>query len=625
MNAAERNYSASESEMLSLVWAVKYFRCYLYGKRFVVRTDHSALTYLRSFADNNSRLLRWSLKLSEFDFIVEHRPGTKIAHADALSRHVGTVTLDDNLDKENIRSEQERDEFCSKQNPGALSRNREFFRDEEGVIYKRRPQGNHQIVVPRTLIRAVIKENHNPVYVAHPGIKRTYELISLNYWWPGMRQSIQEYIQNCDSCQKRKDDHEFVAPLGEPEEPTAPFEITSMDLTGPYPTTQRKNKYLLTFIDHFTKYVEAFAISDQTAETCARVYATQTITRHGTGSKLIADQGGAFMSKFFGETCKILGIQKLRTSSRHPISNGKVERLHRFLHAGLSHYVNATNTNWDVLTPFFLMAYRATPHTVSQHSPFYLLHGREMLLPNNDNLKAQISRQPPDHNQRLRNLKASLRLAYESIRRANRKSHKNNERLYNRSAKQRSFEPGDLVYLYNPAVRPGLSMKFHHCWSGPCRITAKDSDFNYKIMDQKNKQQLVHVNRLKRACSSDAWKPKTGRKSKKTLRRKPRRHTEGEEVEENEIQIGPFPLVQAAPQQDEPEPPEPLDPNLNTPEPTHQTVDTPASENRDPTYAPPVTLRSRRELQPTRTEPPITRLRARATPHETVTQGVSDN
>jgi hypothetical protein len=133
------------------------------------------------------------------------------------------------------------------------------------------------------------------------------------------------------------------------------------------------------------------------------------------------------------------------------------------------------------------MAYRTTPHTVTQYSLFYLLHGREMLLPNNDNLKAKISRQPPDHNQRLRNLKASLRLAYESVRQANRKSHKNNERLYNRKAKLRSFEIGDLVYLYNPAVRPVLSRKFPHCWSGPHRINSKVSDLNYKTMDQNNK------------------------------------------------------------------------------------------------------------------------------------------
>jgi len=91
LNKAERSYAASEIEMLSLVWATKYFRCYLYGKKFLVRTDHFALTYLRNFGENNSRLLRWSLKLSELDFTVEHRVGTKILRVDALSRHVGAV------------------------------------------------------------------------------------------------------------------------------------------------------------------------------------------------------------------------------------------------------------------------------------------------------------------------------------------------------------------------------------------------------------------------------------------------------------------------------------------------------------------------------------------------------
>ena len=309
--------------------------------------------------------------------------------------------------------------------------------------------------------------------MAHPGIKRTHDLISLNYWWPGMRRSIEEYIRRCDSCQRRKEDHKFVAPLGKPE---GPFVLTSVDVTGPYPQKERKNKHLLTFIDHFTKFAEAFPMPDQTAEACGRVYATQIITRHGTGSKLITDQGPAFMSAFFlRETCKILGVQKIRTSSYHPQSNGTVERLHRSLHSGLSHYVNASNTNWDVLTPFFLMAYRATPNTVTGYSPFYLSHGRKMQLPNQNDLKAKISAKPLDHNQRLKSLKASLRLAYKSVRHANRKAHQNNKRLYSydRSAKLRSFEAGDQVYLYNPTVKPGTSKKFHFPWSGPFEITAK--------------------------------------------------------------------------------------------------------------------------------------------------------
>jgi hypothetical protein len=62
-----------------------------------------------------------------------------------------------------------------------------------------------------------------------------------------------------------------------------------MDICGPYPLTPKKNKYLLTFIDHCTKYSEAIPIQDMTAKTWARAYATHVIARHGTGSVLVTD------------------------------------------------------------------------------------------------------------------------------------------------------------------------------------------------------------------------------------------------------------------------------------------------------------------------------------------------
>jgi transposase InsO family protein len=136
--------------------------------------------------------------------------------------------------------------------------------------------------------------------------------------------------------------------------------------------------------------VEAYPISDQTASTCAKVYATQTITRHGTGSQQITDQGRAFMSSFFQETCKLLVIRRTRTTALHPSSNGQVEGFHRSLHTGLSHYISSSHTNWDILVPFHLMAYRATPNSVTGYSPFYLLLGRKMEIPNNNSLKARV-------------------------------------------------------------------------------------------------------------------------------------------------------------------------------------------------------------------------------------------
>lgn len=127
----------------------------------------------------------------------------------------------------------------------------------------------------------VIKINDGPGYIVRPEMKRTFDLVSLSYWLPGMRECVADYIRRCDACQGRKEDREFLAPLGEMEKPTAPFQVTSMDVACLYLMISRRNKYLLTFIDHFTNYFEAFPIPDQTAETFARVYTTHNSTWHG--------------------------------------------------------------------------------------------------------------------------------------------------------------------------------------------------------------------------------------------------------------------------------------------------------------------------------------------------------
>ena len=615
LNKAEQAYSATEVEMLALVWATKYFRCYTYGKQFLVRTDHSALTYLRKFADHNSRLLRWSLRLSELDFVVEHRAGSKIGHVDALSRHVGAITHPNSLSKEVVLREQKADTFCCKQNPGTIRSRSEFFIDDAEVMYRRQKNGKHQLVVPRTLIQEVIKENHDPKYVAHPGMKRTYSLIALNYWWPIMRRDIEDYIRKCDPCQRRKEGKVPIAPLGEVPSPKFPFEITAMDLTGPYVTTPRGNKYLLTFIDHFSRYVEAFPVPDQTAETCARIYATQIVTRHGTGSTLITDQGPAFMSSFFQGTCKILGVRRLRTSSYHPQSNGVIERFHKSLHEGLSHYINSTNTNWDTLVPFYLMSSRATPHSSTGFSPFYLLHGREMVLPNSDDLKAKLPQDNPSYQQRLENLRSNLKLAYELVAKANKRSHDRNRQYYDRKTKLRKFQMNDLVYLYNPAKKPGLSRKFWKPWQGLYKVTKKLSDLNYEVTDQYGKKRVVHVNRLKGAYASEQWKTQVEPKTRKQSRKGSARHSR---QDEEEYVVNHYPIVITEDVPSAPERENAARENPETPDTAQSEVETPSSELRDPSYHPSDTPKSRRELQATRTQPPLTRSRARMMSNECI-------
>jgi hypothetical protein len=109
------------------------------------------------------------------------------------------------------------------------------------------------------------------------------------------------------------------------------------------------------------------------------------------------------------------------------------------------------------LVPYFLIAYRATPNSVTGYSPFYLFHGREMEIPNNDNFKARVETGNTDVDLHIRKLKANLKKPYELVAKLNGKSHQRYKNLYDHRAKARNFEVDVLVYLYNPKMKVGLT------------------------------------------------------------------------------------------------------------------------------------------------------------------------
>ncbi|KMQ83357.1 enzymatic polyprotein endonuclease reverse [Lasius niger] len=88
LSRAEQNYNTTEKELLAIIWAVKHFRPYIYGTKFKIITDHKPLIWLFNVTDPGSRLIRWRLKLEEYDYEIIHKAGRANANADALSRHV---------------------------------------------------------------------------------------------------------------------------------------------------------------------------------------------------------------------------------------------------------------------------------------------------------------------------------------------------------------------------------------------------------------------------------------------------------------------------------------------------------------------------------------------------------
>ena len=102
---AQRNYCVTKCELLAVVHFVRHFRPYLYGRRFTVRTDHSALQWLLNFKEPEGQLVRWMETLSEYQFDIQHRPGKKHGNADGLSRQSPcrqcNLVDDNNCDSDN--------------------------------------------------------------------------------------------------------------------------------------------------------------------------------------------------------------------------------------------------------------------------------------------------------------------------------------------------------------------------------------------------------------------------------------------------------------------------------------------------------------------------------------------
>ena len=109
------------------------------------------------------------------------------------------------------------------------------------------------------------------------------------------------------------------------------FQRVAMDILGPLPETERGNRYSLVIADYFTKWTEAFPMSNMEAHTVAKLFVYNFVCRFGAPDYLHTDQGCNFESNLFSEICKLLGVSNTRTTPYHPQSDGLVERFNHTL------------------------------------------------------------------------------------------------------------------------------------------------------------------------------------------------------------------------------------------------------------------------------------------------------
>ena len=148
---------------------------------------------------------------------------------------------------------------------------------------------------------------------------------------------------------------------------------------------------MLVVTDYFTKWTESYAIPNQEAETVAEKLVSEFVCRFGVPRELHSDQGTNFESKVVAEVCKLLDIEKTRTSPLHPQSDGQVERFNRTLIEMLRSNLKASEEDWDLQLQPCMMAYRRSVHESKGETPNMLMLGREIEVPLDG-----ITESPPD-------------------------------------------------------------------------------------------------------------------------------------------------------------------------------------------------------------------------------------
>jgi len=159
--------------------------------------------------------------------------------------------------------------------------------------------------------------------------------VTRRFYWPSWKEDTKRFCRRCAECNEYHRGKLKNQGALKPVLPGAPHERWYISLTGPHPKSDRGHTWILTCIDSFTKWAEAFPLHNKEAQTIAKVLVEQVFTRFGVPLSILRDQGKEVDGRIMNEVCRLFGIKKLRTSPYKPSTN-QVERFHRTLNSILA-------------------------------------------------------------------------------------------------------------------------------------------------------------------------------------------------------------------------------------------------------------------------------------------------
>lgn len=392
MTDAESRHSQIEKELAGIVFGVKKFHYYVYGRRTVIQTDHKPLVSIVSKNINkvSPRLQRLQLNLVKYDLDVRYVPGSQMYVADTLSRAAlpetgGNDPEEDvtvhSIAKHLAMSKEKREEFKiatanyeTAQILKDLDDNgwpdhkyqvptsgkyywniRDQLSFSEGLVFV-----GDRVLVPPNLRKAMLDLLHE----GHLGIEKTKSRARQVLFWPGMTKEIEDKINNCEICRKfrKKNGKEPLIPHPIPDRPWEVLATDILEFQG--------NPYLV-IKDFYSKWIELLQLRSKSANEIINKFKA-VFSRHGIPDKVVSDNV-PFGSREFKEFAGAWNFNTVTSSPRYPQSNGMAENGVKIAKTMLkkAHY-----SQTDIY--LFLLEYRNTPITGTQFSPSQLLLSRQL-------------------------------------------------------------------------------------------------------------------------------------------------------------------------------------------------------------------------------------------------------
>ena len=198
-----------------------------------------------------------------------------------------------------------------------------------------------------------------------------------------MAHDLRNHIKMCGHCRKFE-----AAPPITPMKPltcSGPGELLHVDFTSTEETVPLHQEPVIRNVmvmqDHFSKYVVAYVVKDQTACTATETLRNGYFGLFGVPAYLVSDQGKAFTGHLISNLCELYGVQKLRTLPYHAQTNGPVERMNQTIIRMIGKLEQDKKARWSEHLPEMLSAYNGTHSAVTGYSPYFLLFGRKSRMP----------------------------------------------------------------------------------------------------------------------------------------------------------------------------------------------------------------------------------------------------